>query len=628
MADLLFRHEQFRPGQKELASDAWNALHSSSNLMASAPTGCGKTDAVLSPAITYALEHDLTVFFLTPKISQHEIACNAVRGIASKYQGEEKIAKLRAIDFVGRRHMCLDDAVRESDAFYELCNRKKRKNSCAYYANTKKKSSGQISLAPPKIDEIASAYGAVRGHLELHAECKKFEVCPYEAASKIAKNSSVVIADYHHLFAPAIRDTFLARIEKMVENSIVIVDEAHNLPSRVSEHLSSTLKQKTIERAAQEAKSLEFEELEQSLLRFSKAYVELKRKFLKKTQEVFLDADELEKETSISAPELSEQLASCGMEFLEKYSKSKSASLRLAAFLANWHEHAGKKEYAQIIHRTHGLRLSCLDASRATKVLNNARSSIIMSGTLLPLEAYRNILGLDEARTMMKEYPSPFPKENKLNIIINSVTTRYSQRSDAQYQAIASKIQHALNAMNFQRTALFFPSYGVMKNTLFHVSIPEGKLFAQRPAMHPAETSALLRSFKQKKGVLAGVMGGSLSEGLDYNESEIQCICLIGVPLAEKSLEVDAAVSYFDQKFGSGWDYAVTIPSMNKAVQASGRGIRKESDKCIVLYLDERYTWNAYAKCLPQSERFTVANEPWKSIPQFLGNEAIDAVYL
>ncbi|MFA6049468.1 MAG: ATP-dependent DNA helicase [Candidatus Micrarchaeia archaeon] len=614
--ELFFRHDSFRKGQREIALDTWKALETGSNLLISAPTGCGKTDAVLSPAITYALREGLNVFFLTPKISQHEIACNVVAGIAAKYDGEETVAGLRAVDFVGRRHMCLDDVVRESDAFYELCNRRKKRNTCEYYSNSKKRP-GQGTLGTPRHEEMVSECGPVCSHHELFSECKKSSLCPYEIATKIARKSNVVIADYHHIFAPAVRDVFLARIEKLVENSIVIVDEAHNLPSRVRDHLGSTLKQKTIERASQEAKALGNGELEKSLLHFAQGYSALKHKLLKKVEEVFVEPEELEDAAGFSAGEFSRRLADCGMEFLERFNKSKSASLRVGAFLQNWHEHAGSKEYVQIVHRERGLRLCCLDASKATKILNNARASVSMSGTLMPLEYYRDIFGLDEGRTILKEYPSPFEKEHKLNVIINSVTTRYAMRSQSQYEAIAAKLQAAISAMHSRETAIFFPAYSVMQQVLPMLEVAEGKLFVQRPSMRPHETVQLLSAFKEAKGVLCGVAGGSLSEGLDYNAQEIKCIAIVGVPLAEADLESKALVTFYDGKFGNGWDYAVAYPAMNRAVQAAGRGIRNESDKCIVLYLDERYSWGAYAKCLPKTEGFAVANEPWAQFKGF-----------
>jgi len=62
VTEFFFRHSCPRPHQKELMEDAYEALSGGNALLANAPTGCGKTDAVLSAAITYAHETDLTIF--------------------------------------------------------------------------------------------------------------------------------------------------------------------------------------------------------------------------------------------------------------------------------------------------------------------------------------------------------------------------------------------------------------------------------------------------------------------------------------------------------------------------------------------------------------------------------------
>ncbi|NYZ75007.1 hypothetical protein H0O03_01965, partial [Candidatus Micrarchaeota archaeon] len=104
----------------------------------------------------------------------------------------------------------------------------------------------------------------------------------------------------------------------------------------------------------------------------------------------------------------------------------------------------------------------------------------------------------------------------------------------------------------------------------------------------------------------------------DYSEKEIVCACLVGIPLQEMSLEVQSLVDYYDKKFGRGWEYGYIYPAMNKALQAAGRGIRKESDKCAVLFMDERYLWKTYRKCFPKDLAFTHSNEPWKLVQPFL----------
>ncbi len=62
MTSELFPFAQKRQHQDQLLSDVREVLQSGGNLLANAPTGLGKTAAVLSPALSYALDNSKTVF--------------------------------------------------------------------------------------------------------------------------------------------------------------------------------------------------------------------------------------------------------------------------------------------------------------------------------------------------------------------------------------------------------------------------------------------------------------------------------------------------------------------------------------------------------------------------------------
>ena len=68
----------------------------------------------------------------------------------------------------------------------------------------------------------------------------------------------------------------------------------------------------------------------------------------------------------------------------------------------------------------------CLDPSIGTDILKEVHCSIHMSGTLEPLDEYRDSLGLP-LETRMAVYPSPFPPENRKIFFVRDVTTRYDE---------------------------------------------------------------------------------------------------------------------------------------------------------------------------------------------------------
>jgi len=63
----LFPFKHIREGQRQLLSDVQKSLESGRALVAHAPTGIGKTVAVLSPAVEHSLKHGNTVDLLRIK---------------------------------------------------------------------------------------------------------------------------------------------------------------------------------------------------------------------------------------------------------------------------------------------------------------------------------------------------------------------------------------------------------------------------------------------------------------------------------------------------------------------------------------------------------------------------------
>ncbi|MBU0591352.1 hypothetical protein KKG16_04215, partial [Patescibacteria group bacterium] len=203
-------------------------------------------------------------------------------------------------------------------------------------------------------------------------------------------------------------------------------------------------------------------------------------------------------------------------------------------------------------------------------------------------------------------------------IITENLTTKYSRRDEAGYSAIASKLDSIVDVTP-GGTAIFFPSYDVMNNIL--PLVKNKRLLIQRSGMNPLEIRTILKQFKSG-GVLCGVQGGSFSEGVDFCDSEIKTIVIVGVALEEMNAEIRALIDYYDEKFGRGWDYGYLYPGTIKALQAAGRARRKESDRVSVVYMDERFKWNKYNWVLNKDERIIVTTNPEDEVENFWSKTA------
>lgn len=609
MPDIHFRHSKIRDHQKQMIHDIYSALEAGNHLLAHAPCGIGKTDAALSPAITYAMEHGLDVFFLTPKISQHKIAAEVAKGVAEKYN-----LNLRAVDLIGRRHACAHPALGglDHDTFYQTCERLRRDEKCGFYSNARGNTKLEEAKAELLFRKLLSSYGAVKAHNEIIAESESLHACPYEIMIKLASNSKLIIADYFHIIAPQIRALFLSKTKKKLENSIVIIDEAHNLPKRVRDYLSVSFNNRMVARMETEMKSMGGD------LRFEKEFVSWAKDALKSNPEMPLSAEQLNSPLAYFAmkpEEVADYFESAGIAYIEKANR-KSALLKFSKFLRGWYENTpgsirilrGKGNFFSASKRF-------MDPAIITSELNKTHSTALMSATLHPMHMYRDVLGLDEKRTVMKSYPSPFPKSNKLNLIVEGTTTRYSHRNFEEFRKIGEMVDRAHAPRG--KTAVFFPSYSVLSSVLqFIKAAPK---FVQNERMPPRELHKLAKEFSSQGGMLIAVQGGSLSEGLDFGNGEIKTAVVVGIALEEMNLEIKSLIDYYQGKFGKGWEYAYIYPAVTRALQSAGRAIRKDEDKAAIIYLDERFSWQNYRKLFPSDEKFAVvkAEEMGKCLEAF-----------
>jgi len=589
----LFPYSSVRKVQKELIEDVEAAISSGKNLLVNAPTGLGKTASTLPAALAYALKNKKIVFFLTNRHTQHQIAIETLQEIKEKHKTE-----FLSVDIVGKKWMCSQDvAFMFSGDFNEFCNSMREGRKCEFYEKMRNKN--ELSLKAKKlIEELRLIAWDTE---ELKKRCREQELCSYYIAMEMAKEAHVVVADYYYLFNPAVRDNFLSRIGKELGECIVIVDEGHNLPGRVRDLMTSKLSNFMLKNAIREAKKFGFNEVVSYLSRLQDGLLTLN----------YDDAEEVmvEKEKFVEAvnkiknyEELIEELELVAEEIRAKQNKSYVGGV--IGFLERWI--GGDDGFVRyIIERETrqgplvSLHYSCLDPSLITgEVFDQIHAAVIMSGTLVPTEMFRDVLGV--SRAAEKNYESPFPRENRLSFVVPSVSTKYKLRSVLMYQKIAQVCAEVINAVP-GNCALFFPSYELRDLVYKCFNGVNKKIFLERADFTKEEKAKLIEDFKMSKdkgAALLGVAAANFSEGIDLPGDLLKCVVVVGLPLARPNLLTKKLIAYYEEKFNRGWDYGYTYPAINKVLQAAGRCIRSETDKGAIVFLDVRFTWPNYAGCL------------------------------
>jgi DNA excision repair protein ERCC-2 len=603
--DILFPYDEMRPIQEDLIEEIDKAIKKGTNLVAHAPTGLGKTIAALAPAISFAMDKDLTIFFLTSRHTQHHLAIETLKHIKEKFN-----IPCLVTDIVGKQSMCVQEHIQDlySNEFNEFCKNAKEKHECEFYENTKK--DNKISVRAKKVIEELTKSSP--NHSEQVIEvCEKEKLCPYEISTELAKKAKVIVCDYFYLFHPKVSDAFFKKAGKKLEESIVIVDEGHNLPSRIRNLFTQKTSTFILDRAITEAKKFGFHELVPKINEIKHLVNKISKKVGSGKNEILITKEEFSKQLEEQGDydELIAELEFAADEIREKQRSSYIGSL--STFLTGWL--GPDKGFSRILSITEykgkkntSLSYRCLDPSlSSTVVVEHSYSTILMSGTLKPTGMYTDLLGFPKQRTTQKEYGSPFPKQNKLTLIVPETTTKFTQRSEDQFKEIAKICSNITNTIK-GNSSIFLPSYFLLdKVNRYFSELSNKRIIREIPGLSKEGKHDMLEEFKSqsKEGaVLLGVASGSFGEGVDLPGELLKCVIVVGIPLQKPDLETNEVINYYDKKFGHGWDYAYLYPAILTSLQNAGRCIRSEKDKGVIVFLDERYDWPNYKKILQNED--------------------------
>ncbi|MEM3342579.1 MAG: ATP-dependent DNA helicase, partial [Thermoplasmata archaeon] len=470
---------------------------------------------------------------------------------------------------------------------------------------------------------------------EASAMCVSMGVCPHKAATDAAAEADVIVADYNYMFTE-IRDSILEKMDKTLKDCIIIIDEAHNLPDRITSELSGYLSDIMIQEAIAELKKSD-PQSSQMLKSLRRAFISFTKGITQETQVKgadFINAVESNLRETLEPMQYStfcQTLLEGARKYMEK-NPERAFALEVAEFLEGW---ALDDSFSiKLISppsdiadkNTSGPRLyyKLLDPSvLSAQVFSEAYSAIIMSGTLIPPKMYSDLLGTPPDRTVLKEYPSPFPMEHRLILIDKRFTTRLEDRTVKNYELMAEALSEIALATP-GNSAFFFPSYDyaeeiftrlkpLLENTGKREILVEKRDMDKNEKLRLYEQLVMARKAAglekiekiKRYAVLVAVQGGSMSEGVDYKDNLLYTVVVIGLPLSPPTIEVKGLQEYYEKKFGQGCGkyYGYINPAMNKVLQAAGRGIRDESDKGVLVLMDNRFGWSMYQQCLPAQFR-------------------------
>jgi DNA excision repair protein ERCC-2 len=459
------------------------------------------------------------------------------------------------------------------------------------------------------------------------------DLCPFEVSLALAERAHVVVSDLNYVFEP---NVYLRRFfDAPYDRDLLIVDEAHNLPARAVGYYSPELDLERILRASDSA-----------LLGGSGALRAAGRALSDLAAACGDVCTRLAEERGVPPPwveppdaalceesgaRIDEALAAYGA-FLAAGGKPPPSLARRAGTPAGRDPlraelyaardfcrfAQGDPELFPAIWSPERVQLLCLDPAPALRErLRGFRAALLMSATLTPFEFHGRRLGADGPETLTLDIASPFPRERRLLLAVDSVDTSYRRRSeDAGEIARIIGETAALRPGNY---LAFFSSFAYRDQVAAHLGRGPHRVLLQIPGMPAESTLGLLRNNPGETRILCAVHGGVFAEGVDYPGDMAIGVFVVGPGLPAVSPEQELVRSYYEQRLGAGFEYAYVYPGLERVVQAGGRAIRTPEDRAFTVLLGRRFREPMYHDKLPAywREELRFCDDPIALVREF-----------
>lgn len=572
---LVFPHGEFRRGQRDLAELVYKCIDQGGELLLEAPTGIGKTAAVLYPALKALAtgKHD-RIAYVTAKTVGRRTAEDTLHTF------RRAGLSLAALSLTAKERICFSPG--------KACHG----DDCRY-------ARGYYDRLP---QALAAALSAPALHqADIEALARQFDVCPYQLALDLLPWVDLVIADLHYVYS--LTATLGAQMQLDGRRWSVLLDEAHNLPERARRMYRASLAKADLMALRRQAP----QRLGSALDRINRALLALQRE---PWQEPEYD----------SRPDLPAPLQQALADFVAAAGELMAlepAILHRQPLLLDFYfevlqflrlaDHWGE-DFRFELHRGAGrqslrVTLNCLDPARLLGERQAPLHSMTaFSATLSPPDWTRRALGL-APEAVFRRAASPFEQTQLEVFLATAVDTRYRQRQQS-LPLLAATVLAWLRRES-GNCIIYFPSYRYLQDCLAQLrqlGLEELRpcLWQQEREMADAGRDRLLQLLEERRDVLAlCILGGIFGEGIDLPGERLTSVVIVGVGLPQFNRDTEQLRAWFQQRHGAGFEYAYLYPGMQKVDQALGRVIRDGGDRGRALLIDRRYGERQYRELLP-----------------------------
>lgn len=261
-------------------------------------------------------------------------------------------------------------------------------------------------------------------------------------------------------------------------------------------------------------------------------------------------------------------------------------------------------------------------AKRFDDILQQARSVILIGGTMEPISQFTDTLFAANCNKQINEFACDhvIPDENLfVSALVNGpgrtkLDFSYQQRSNNKVLSELGSLLVQVCSVVRGGIVVFFVSYDFedkihqyFKSNRFIDQFEKLGKAVYREPRNSGDVNGVLSKYSESvyNGVTSGnslksgallfsVVGGKMSEGINFNDDLGRCVVMVGLPYANiKSIELKQKMQYIEkQSTGDGKraanEYYENL-CMKAVNQSIGRAIRHQKDYASILLVDHRY---------------------------------------
>ncbi len=548
-------------------------------LLLLAPTGSGKTAAAVHGMLTIAFSKKRRLLILTAKKTQRE----EYKKVLSMINQKLMHSGLKPIPFIDLQ-FTMEECTCSSDQlpFEAVVSPQKR----AFW-----------------ITRVLE-----RGSIDF-TDTNEFP-CKYHAQFIVIVACRVILGDYNHLISrdlsAMLEATSIPRI-KGKSPFFLLIDEIHNLPTRMEAMLEASLSTKDLKNLLRELEVAPRvkNKISPSIRKMIHVITSQSGRHDPNLAKSVLHSVQQWQFTIFHALQDARLMtdASLVMKPLnEMIEKIRDIERILVVAAENIHVEITREENQGTSSTDFCMQVSILHPSDLLrKTWSRFMHVLGMSATIEPLDFYRELLGFPAEDTLTCRYASPFPRDSCLIIVVPTVDTRFTYRHE-QARFVAEEIIN-IYLSHPARYLVVYPSFQFLELIERHLSlyIHDVSILSQKPSMTKSERISFLeRVTKTPKVIIQAVSGGIFTEGL--NLPSLQGIIIVSPHVLPSTPRRRHLVQHLISK---GLDPKVAyrrvyiLPAMSKMIQAAGRLLRHLEDRGIIIFLGKRFASRTMQSLFP-----------------------------